>query len=260
MTADSTTRHTGSLPCAHPLAQRLLADNSKVVEKYSTIPLHARHYIANAFEDEVTASQALDSSGDVWLAWVDALPPAAHGAAASRGYLMTAAYWQVEGDPNPGHTRWMLYKTARRHVGRLSDGSTLDVPVWRLNRPDRPHPVVCTDACAQCGTGAYWDLPEFVWPAPAIGLSDPNDHNRINPAEKVLWALGAKPGKVVLTDHALFEHGWTGRPETRRRGFIKRWIEGEDHDSLVVKWNGKNRGESVLRPHEVRRPDPLPQL
>lgn len=271
---DTAVRHVGELPLDHPIVQRLIGIVTKRAAEVAAQPIYEQHPFMGTYLDAVEGLNLLTQQGGTrtWLAWLDAFPPGGPGRDADPGQLLCAAYWQTGGftvghqsgqplqadtdtDPKPGGFSRGMYRTNRRKQFTLDDGSILDLPVWRINRPDRPHKSVCTDACSDCGTGDYWNLPEYVWPEPSIGLADPDDPTRLAPAEKFLWALAGPRGwgKVVLTDHARFEHGGTGVPEPRRRGRVVRINETADGDRLLVRWN-KNRGESVLRPTEVQRP------
>lgn len=187
---------------------------------------------------------------EIRLAWLDPIPEFIHGEGPKPGRVFVDSYFQSRNvTPVEGQQSGTFFATLRTHTLTTHDGITLTLPVWRWGRRDIPCKTACDKACAECGTGDYWLLPEYIRPAPSVGLSDPEDPTRLDGSIVLLYALGTKPLKVVATDHARYAWGSIGRPQPVRVARLMRYIRKDHKDLLVIKW--RNGGEQIVDPRDV---------
>ena len=242
-----------TLPLGHPV----------VVEALTNAPTAVRD-----------AATRLDEAGhEIRLIWRDPVPEHTHGTGPLPGQIEVDAIHQeaVLASEVPNWTRvGHLFSTDRTHhlptTRTAPDGTTapvdLSLRIWRWGRRDTPHTTprgtkpgkpcpqeTAGKACKDCGTGQYWLLPEYIIPAWEPGLSDPNNKTRLHPDIAMLLALGAKPLKVVLADHARYARGFIGSPEPVRVARLMSFVFDDAKDTLFAK--NKSGGTMVLRPDEV---------
>lgn len=234
-----------TLPFDHPLVQSSLAAVS-IAARESAVRLAAQGH-------------------PIRLVWIDPIPESSHGAGPTPGRVAADAYDQERDITRAvGTQSGTMFKTARTRTVHLGPepapgtghATVLTLPVWRWGRRDLTCTPVCKPArdglaCADCGTGDYWLLPEYTIPPPwEPGLSHPEDRNRLRPDIEFLLALGSKPIKVRFTDHARYARGMTGRPEPDRVLRLMRVIVTSKGHTMVVK--SRNGGESLVSPDQIR--------